>query len=341
MKTYVDEYFRVLELPDDATPEEIRIRYRQMIRVYHPDRYQDPLDKEFVEHMMKRVNEAYNVLVQLPKAETSIILAPKTVFPVQAPPMSAPVRAVVTGVPALFAFILIGVSFILGTIFARVFDFAPIATTSAIRPAVERVAKVGTTSTLANTPTRDAAIDLPVPAVDPLVLAADPSLDASPESSSAENVSAATATPLPTATELSIATNTAEPTSTEPPTATAIPPTATVIVQPTNTAPPAASIQPANSAQAVSPGTSFVNTGNGILLTVPGQYNVFVRGTTSIQGEPVALVAAGEQILIVGRTIDNYWLRITLSDGRQGWLYAETVGASAGLLTQLPVVDPY
>ncbi|MCB0080758.1 MAG: J domain-containing protein, partial [Caldilineaceae bacterium] len=56
-------YHSILEVPKDASKEQIRARYKQLVRIFHPDRYSDPKDKEFVEERMREINEAYNALV--------------------------------------------------------------------------------------------------------------------------------------------------------------------------------------------------------------------------------------------------------------------------------------
>jgi preprotein translocase subunit Sec63 len=56
------DYYRILEVPPGASQEEIKTRYKQLVRIYHPDRYVDPVDKSFVEQKLKEINEAYNAL---------------------------------------------------------------------------------------------------------------------------------------------------------------------------------------------------------------------------------------------------------------------------------------
>ncbi|MEZ4664387.1 MAG: J domain-containing protein [Caldilineaceae bacterium] len=56
-------YHSILEVPKDASKEQIRARYKQLVRIFHPDRYSDPKDKQFVEERMREINEAYNALV--------------------------------------------------------------------------------------------------------------------------------------------------------------------------------------------------------------------------------------------------------------------------------------
>jgi molecular chaperone DnaJ len=53
------DYYRILEVPRDATPEEIKKSYRQVAMKYHPDR--NPGNKE-AEERFKEAAEAYEVL---------------------------------------------------------------------------------------------------------------------------------------------------------------------------------------------------------------------------------------------------------------------------------------
>src|SRR4030042_489952 len=53
------DYYRILEVPRDAAPEEIKKKYRQVSMKYHPDR--NPGDKE-AEERFKEAAEAYEVL---------------------------------------------------------------------------------------------------------------------------------------------------------------------------------------------------------------------------------------------------------------------------------------
>ena len=57
------DYYRVLEVEYGASQEQIKTRYKQLVRVYHPDRFVDPDDKRFVEQKLQDINEAYNALM--------------------------------------------------------------------------------------------------------------------------------------------------------------------------------------------------------------------------------------------------------------------------------------
>ena len=60
-KTYVDHY-KVLGLEKGASSTEIKNSYKKLVRQWHPDRYGDPTKKKEAESMMKKINQAYDIL---------------------------------------------------------------------------------------------------------------------------------------------------------------------------------------------------------------------------------------------------------------------------------------
>lgn len=55
---YQQDYYQILGVKRDATPEQIRIAYRQLVKLNHPDRNLSPLATE----KMQQINEAYAVI---------------------------------------------------------------------------------------------------------------------------------------------------------------------------------------------------------------------------------------------------------------------------------------
>jgi hypothetical protein len=55
----VKDSYDILDLPLSASQDEIRARYKQLVRIYHPDRFSNPLDKLYAERKLKEINEAY------------------------------------------------------------------------------------------------------------------------------------------------------------------------------------------------------------------------------------------------------------------------------------------
>ncbi|MBO9592521.1 MAG: J domain-containing protein [Niabella sp.] len=56
---YKKDYYRILEVPEQATPEALRASYRRLAKRYHPDK--NPGNPESEEHF-KDINEAYEIL---------------------------------------------------------------------------------------------------------------------------------------------------------------------------------------------------------------------------------------------------------------------------------------
>lgn len=56
------EYYEILDIPLTATPDEIKAQYRQLVRIYHPDRFRNQDDKAYAEEKLKQINIAFQVL---------------------------------------------------------------------------------------------------------------------------------------------------------------------------------------------------------------------------------------------------------------------------------------
>nr|XP_019548532.2 LOW QUALITY PROTEIN: dnaJ homolog subfamily C member 11 [Aedes albopictus] len=57
-----EDYYAFLNVPRNATPEEISSAYRNFSRMYHPDKHTDVRNKEKAEMMFNRTKKAYEVL---------------------------------------------------------------------------------------------------------------------------------------------------------------------------------------------------------------------------------------------------------------------------------------
>ena len=55
--------YEVLGLKPGATEEEIKAAYRELVKKYHPDRYQDNPLSDLAEEKMREINEAYETLM--------------------------------------------------------------------------------------------------------------------------------------------------------------------------------------------------------------------------------------------------------------------------------------
>ena len=85
------DYYRILQVDPDATPDQIKAAFRRLALIYHPDLAKDPQAPE----QMKRLNVAYEVLrdpskraeydqLRLSQADTSPVHVPVEV-PVDPP----------------------------------------------------------------------------------------------------------------------------------------------------------------------------------------------------------------------------------------------------------------
>lgn len=61
------DYYRILELSPNATPDEIKAQYRLMLNAWHPDKHSNPEHKTKAEERTKEITEAYSVLSDLAK----------------------------------------------------------------------------------------------------------------------------------------------------------------------------------------------------------------------------------------------------------------------------------
>ncbi|KAK0166629.1 hypothetical protein PV327_004121 [Microctonus hyperodae] len=57
-----EDYYTFLNLPKNATIEEIQHAYRRQSKLYHPDKHVDPVLKKKAENLFSRTNRAYEVL---------------------------------------------------------------------------------------------------------------------------------------------------------------------------------------------------------------------------------------------------------------------------------------
>lgn len=70
-------YYQILKVEKDATPEQIRDSYISLIKKYHPDIYKG--NKEYAEKITKELNDAYDILsVPEKRAEYDLMLFPPT-----------------------------------------------------------------------------------------------------------------------------------------------------------------------------------------------------------------------------------------------------------------------
>lgn len=66
----LDEYYRRLELPDTASPADVKRAYRRLRAKYHPDRNKGR--EATVEPVFKRIQEAFEILIGERKAPMAV-----------------------------------------------------------------------------------------------------------------------------------------------------------------------------------------------------------------------------------------------------------------------------
>lgn len=59
----IDRYYEILELESGASPEEVKRAYRDLVKVWHPDRFSnDPRLQQKAQEKLKEINDAYERL---------------------------------------------------------------------------------------------------------------------------------------------------------------------------------------------------------------------------------------------------------------------------------------
>lgn len=62
-KSKYQESLKILNLTVTAKLSNIKKAYRKMVKIYHPDKYQNSVDKEIAEEKLKKINDAYHYLI--------------------------------------------------------------------------------------------------------------------------------------------------------------------------------------------------------------------------------------------------------------------------------------
>ena len=104
--------YKVLGVSENASQEEIRTAYLELVKKYHPDKYTDNPLKELAGEKLKEINQAYELLTKKQTTTSSAGTSRTTVngsTSISAPPTSAPtiapVSSAATRIPAARAVI--------------------------------------------------------------------------------------------------------------------------------------------------------------------------------------------------------------------------------------------
>lgn len=57
-------YYKVLELPYGAKPSEVKQAYKRLMKTYHPDKFQTKEKKALATELVKKINEAYQLILK-------------------------------------------------------------------------------------------------------------------------------------------------------------------------------------------------------------------------------------------------------------------------------------
>jgi curved DNA-binding protein CbpA len=84
MRDYLDinHAYEILGLKPGASQGQVKQAYRKLVKIWHPDRFADPQQKQQAEEKIKEINVAYNKLKsEQPTAESTNSSAPSSTYP--------------------------------------------------------------------------------------------------------------------------------------------------------------------------------------------------------------------------------------------------------------------
>jgi tetratricopeptide (TPR) repeat protein len=74
----INHAYEILELEPGASPAQVKRAYRKLVKIWHPDRFLNPKQKQEAEEKIKHINAAYNKLKsEPPTTEQSSSSLPK------------------------------------------------------------------------------------------------------------------------------------------------------------------------------------------------------------------------------------------------------------------------
>jgi len=73
-------YYKVLEIPQTASLDEVKSAYRRLVKKYHPDSYKVHYPEAYKEKLVQ-VQEAYQELIKVKKVERPEFVNPRDSMP--------------------------------------------------------------------------------------------------------------------------------------------------------------------------------------------------------------------------------------------------------------------
>ena len=68
----INEAYKILEISENSSGEEIKLAYKKLAKKYHPDFYQNNPLADLAEEKLKEVNEAYKIIKEFVKIDETI-----------------------------------------------------------------------------------------------------------------------------------------------------------------------------------------------------------------------------------------------------------------------------
>ncbi len=77
---------------------------------------------------------------------------------------------------------------------------------------------------------------------------------------------------------------------------------------------------------------------SGLFVTIPNDYGVFARTSTSTDSESVTLLPNGTLHEALAQTTDGNWIQVQLEKGKTAWVFSGVIDIDAEILENLPAV---
>src|SRR5438270_13602463 len=87
-------YYRLLEVGPDVSPDEVKQAHKDLVKVWHPDRFaDDPRLQQKAQEKLKEINEAYEQVLSdafpAPRLTAPVADSPPAVQPERRPPQAS------------------------------------------------------------------------------------------------------------------------------------------------------------------------------------------------------------------------------------------------------------